>query len=69
MYLGDGDCRSRVLGQGVLEKACVCPAQDDAVVRAELYVHYLLVMGSSYGDVVGRRILTGESMVDIMAYA
>ena len=44
MYLGDGFYLVHVLGEGVLEEACVCPAQDTTVVGIELYVDNLLVV-------------------------
>jgi hypothetical protein len=38
------------LGEGFLEKVCICHAKDTAVVGVELYVHDLLVLGAGYGD-------------------
>ena len=40
--------------RGFLEKDCVCPAQDVAVVRVELCVDDLLVMGSNNDDSGGK---------------
>jgi len=44
VYLRDGDCRVIVLGEGVLEEACVCHAYDVAVVGIELHMYNLLVV-------------------------
>jgi hypothetical protein len=42
------------LGERVLEEACVCPDQYNAVVGIELYVHDLLIKGACYGDSSGK---------------
>ena len=54
VYFRNGDCRVNVLGEKVLEEACVCPAQDIAVVGVEMYVHDVLVMGANYSDSGGK---------------
>ena len=46
----DGDCGFHFLGEGVLEEACVCPVHDVAVMRVELYMGDLLMVGANDGD-------------------
>ncbi len=50
MYLRDRIYGIHVLGEGVLKEACICPADNVAVVGVELYVDDLLVVGAGDGD-------------------
>ena len=50
MYCGDGYFGVQRLSVGVLEEAKVCSSWDAFVVRVDLYVHDLLVLGPCDGD-------------------
>ena len=50
MDRGHGNVWVYGLGEGILEEAQVGPPEYAFVVRIELDVDYLLMMGSRYGD-------------------
>jgi len=68
MDFRDENCGIHVLGEGVSEEACVCPVEDVAVVRFELNMGDVLMVGAIDGDSGGGLIFTGVYMVVIMSY-
>ena len=54
MDLWDGNCGFHGLCERILEEVDVGPSYNASVVRDELYVDDLLVVGAGYGDGSGK---------------
>ncbi len=57
MHFRHGDVGAHGLGEGVLEKAQVCPTKVDSIVGVQLDVYNLLVVGARNGDCGGESYL------------
>ncbi len=69
MHFRGGNCGVHGLSEGVLEEARICLFKYAYVVRVELNIDDVLMLGACNGDYGGSLISIGVSMVLSMMYA